>query len=443
MARRILTGVLVIIVLGVIAAGALAWRSEIDPIDPPAKANFDPALVERGQQLAAVGDCAVCHTARGGRPYAGGFPIPTPFGTIYSTNITPDGETGIGRWSEAAFIRSMREGVARDGSHLYPAFPYTHYTRTSDEDLRALYAFLMTREPVKAEAPANELPFPLTFRPVLAGWKLLYLDKGAFTPVEGESEEWNRGAYLVTGLGHCGSCHTPRNALGAEEKTRQFSGGEGEDWHGPALNAQSPAPVPWTKEALVDYLNTGFAQHHGAALGPMAEVTASLQQAPPQDISAMATYLASLNGEQAADRAAETEKVIAFANNRAFGPLPMPTTAANAQSENIAEGRQIFVGACAICHHKGGAFPATRPAELALSSTVAGPDPRNLIHIILNGVHPPPGAPGLMMPGFDAALTNEQVAALAAFIRDHFSDEPAWDNLDETVRRIRETREAS
>src|ERR1700751_3611383 len=209
---------------GVVAAFAVAWRPAIPAIEPPAPQSVASNLVKRGRDLAAIGNCNDCHTVRGGKAFAGGLGIPTPFGAIYSTNITPDPETGIGRWSEAAFRRAMRQGVARDGAYLYPAFPYDHFTLVSDDDAKALYAFLMTREPVRATAPANQLPFPLNVRLVMSGWNRLFLKPGPYQPDPARDDAYNRGAYLAEGLGHCGSCHTPRNVLGAEKTSEKFSG---------------------------------------------------------------------------------------------------------------------------------------------------------------------------------------------------------------------------
>src|SRR5688500_2049759 len=227
-ALRIIAAIVVVAGLVLFGLAAFAWRSEIPAEEVAEATQFDPALIEKGAQLAAVGNCIACHTVPGSKAFAGGLAVPTPFGTIYSTNITPDPETGIGRWSETAFIRAMREGVDREGNHLYPAFPYDHYTRVTDEDNSALYAYLMTREPVAATSPENELRFPLGFLPLLAGWKLLFFEEGVFQPNPEQSEEWNRGAYLAEGLGHCGSCHTPRNRLGALDEDRHYAGGEAE-----------------------------------------------------------------------------------------------------------------------------------------------------------------------------------------------------------------------
>src|SRR5450756_2339978 len=290
-----------LVVAGAVAAFAVTWRPAIAAIDPPSPPSFDPALVKRGRQLAAIGNCASCHTAPGAKDFAGGLPVPTPFGTIYSSDITPDAATGIGGWPEAAFRRAMRSGLDRDGRHLYPTFPYDHFTNVSDEDDRALYAYLMTRQPVRAPARANRLPFPLDQRFVIAGWKLLFLRGGTYRPDPAKSAEWNRGAYLVEGLAHCGACHTPRNALGAERAGAAFAGGEVDHWSAYAINAQSPAPVPWTAEALYGYLRDGWHRNHGAARGPMAEVVGNLADVPDGDIRAIATYMADVSGAPTPD----------------------------------------------------------------------------------------------------------------------------------------------
>ncbi|HEY4985740.1 MAG TPA: cytochrome c, partial [Bradyrhizobium sp.] len=247
---RLAGGLFAALVVAGVAALAIVWRPRIAAVDPPSPETFDQALVKRGRDLVAIGNCSTCHTRRGAKDFAGDLPIPTPFGTIYSSNITPDAETGIGRWSEAAFRRAMRSGVDREGRHLYPTFPYDHFTHVSDEDDRALYAYLMTRQPVRAQTRDNQLPFPLDRRVTIAGWKLLFLRSAAFESDPTKSAEWNRGAYLVEGLAHCGACHTPRNVLGAERASARFAGGEADNWNAYAINAQSPAPVPWDGEAL-------------------------------------------------------------------------------------------------------------------------------------------------------------------------------------------------
>src|SRR5215831_3317741 len=203
--KRTLLALLTIIVLGAAGFVAWAWEPSLPPTEPPDPSSFNLEIKQRGAELAAIGNCSTCHTSESGRPFAGGRALPTPFGTIYSTNITPDPETGIGRWSEAAFSRAMREGVDRAGRHLYPAFPYDHFTKLTDEDVKALYAFLMTREPVRAEVPANDLTFPLNFRLAAAGWKLLFFHEGRYKPDPRRDEAWNRGAYLTEAAAHCGA----------------------------------------------------------------------------------------------------------------------------------------------------------------------------------------------------------------------------------------------
>ena len=247
---RALRKFLAIAVVLVLATGGLAlWSREpvIAGVEPPPRSAFDPALIENGARLAAIGNCHICHTIPGGADYAGNRPIATPFGTVASTNITPAPGSGIGRWSESAFRCAMRQGVSRRGHHLYPAFPYDHYARLDDADLHALYAFIMTRRPVETSTPVNALAFPLDQRWLMAFWNLLFLDSKPFRPDPQHTAEWNRGAYLVLGLGHCGGCHTPRNLGGAEKTGQALGGGEAEGWRAPALNANSPAPVPWNE----------------------------------------------------------------------------------------------------------------------------------------------------------------------------------------------------
>lgn len=290
MKRRLLVLALVVPLVAA-GASALAWHRAIPPIAPPAAQAFDAAQIRQGAELATIGDCAVCHTVESGRPYSGGRGVPTPFGIVHATNITPDPETGIGHWSQAAFERAMRDGIDREGRHLYPVLPYPHFTRATDADIAALYAFLMSRAPVRQNTPANRLPFPLNNRVLLAGWNLLYLKPGAWQPDPAHDQTWNRGAYLVEAVGHCGACHSPRNALGAEEAARTLSGGEAENWYAPPLQS---AAQPWTPAALATYLRTGYQPQHGAAAGPMTAVTDALASVPATDIDAIATYVASL-----------------------------------------------------------------------------------------------------------------------------------------------------
>lgn len=413
---------------GAIATAAVVWRPEIAAIDPPAASTFDSALVKRGRDLASIGNCNDCHTVRGGKDFAGGLPVPTPFGTIYSSNITPDPETGIGRWSEAAFRRAMQSGVNRDGQHLYPTFPYDHFTHVTDDDDRALYAYLMTRRPVLAPARENDLKFPFNQRVAVAGWKLLFLRHGAYQPDSSKSAEWNRGAYLVEGLAHCGACHTPRNALGAEKTQASFAGGDVDNWHAYAINNQSSAPVPWTADALFQYLRHGWHPDHGVARGPMAEVVANLSEVPESDIRAMATYMADVFGAPTPEQKRRGEQALASAKQ------PLPADDRNA-------GAQIFAAACATCHASDRA-PPFGGINLALSTALSSPDARNAANIVLSGIRPTAGERSPIMPGFADSMSDAQIAAVLDFLRSRAGAAP-WTNTAEIVRDARRTQTVS
>ncbi len=416
-----------LLMAGAVAAFAIGWRPAVAVIDPPAPQSFDAALVKRGRDLVAIGNCNDCHTVRGGKNFAGGLPVPTPFGTIFSSNITPDAETGIGQWSEAAFRRAMQSGVDRDGQHLYPTFPYDHFTNVTGEDDQALYAYLMTRQPVHAAARANQLSFPLDQRFVIAGWKLLFLRHGTFQPDLAQSAEWNRGAYLVEGLAHCGSCHTPRNALGAERATAQFAGGDVDNWHAYAINAQSPAPVPWDADALFAYLRDGWHPDHGVARGPMAQVVSNLSSVPESDIRAIATYMAGVFGAPTPDRKRQGEAVLAQVRS--------PSAQA---PKGDAAGAAIYAAACATCHETGRTLPYGG-VNLALSTAIAGPDPRNVANIVLSGLRPVEGERSPIMPGFAGSMNDGQITALLNYLRARFSNQPAWTDVEKTVEDARRT----
>ena len=427
-AGKVVVGVVAVGVAGLAVFAALAWRSEIASVDPPDPSSFPPELVARGAALAAIGNCAVCHTTANGKPLAGGLPVPTPFGTIYSVNITPDPETGIGRWSRDAFDRALREGVDRQGNHLYPAFPYDHFTLIGADDRAALYAFLMTRAPVRAEAPANDLVFPLNFRMLVAGWKILFLRDEAYRENAAQSPEWNRGAYLVEGLAHCSSCHTPRNFLGAEIKSAAYDGADVENWHAYAINAKSPAPVPWTVEAMRAYLRQGWHEHHGISRGPMAPVTANLGSVPEEDVAAMAVYVVSLMGTPSADRVAAGEAALAAAE--ASGP---------GEDENAGmPGAALYGGACARCHSGGRPVPFGG-LDLTLSTAIQADHPQNIANVVFKGIPPAEGEQSPIMPAFGAALTDRQAADLLAYMRARFSDKPAWTGLEKVAQTARDS----
>jgi nicotinate dehydrogenase subunit B len=401
----------------------LPWRSAFAPITRPDPSVYSAATIERGRLVAAIGNCIGCHTGPDGVPFAGGHVLDTPFGRIIATNITPDPVAGIGAWSYPAFERAMREGVSRDGHFLYPAHPYTGFTKASDADLQALYAYLVAQPASAATPPKTELAFPFNLRPLMAGWNALFLRPGAYMADPAQSEAWNRGAYLVEGLGHCGACHTPRNALGAERRDAALAGAFADGWEAPALTSLSRAPIPWSEAELFAYLRTGTSRHHGVAAGPMAPVVAELGALPDADIRAMAVYLASFN---AAPPNPATEEAQAAALHEATREQP---------ALQGSPGSRIFAGACAVCHEVG-AGPKLFGAKpsLALNTNVHSDAPDNLIRVVLAGIanpaHPDLGA----MPGFGASLDDAQIVDLLRYIRARFAPgRPAWDGLADKV----------
>jgi mono/diheme cytochrome c family protein len=403
---------------------ALAWRPAIAPIDPPAKASFSAELIAKGEVLAGAGYCAVCHTRRGGQLFAGGYPMPTPFGTIYSTNITPEPETGIGRWSLEAFTRAIHEGISRDGSHLFPAFPYDHFTKVWDDDVKALYAYLMTRPPVRTPALANTIPFPLNIRVFQEGWKILSFRSGRFEPVAGKSVEWNRGAYLALGLSHCGACHTPRNLLGAEKTGDAYAGAVVDNWIAPPLTAANPAPVPWTQEELRSYLRNGMSVLHGTTAGPMSPVVHGLAALPESDVQAIATYFADI--DHADDRLASADPAVV----RAMSYAPLGT------GQEFDADARLYLAACASCHYNSGHAPLAVRPDLALNSALSLPDPTNLIQVVLRGVGAEEGIPGVVMPSF-AALSDADLARIAAYLRRTRTNLPPWPDLEKKIAAMR------
>lgn len=427
--------------IGLSAVGAVAalsgivtmaspWRSAIGTIPRPDANVYSPATIERGRLAAAAGACNVCHVGDDGTPFAGGRRFDTPFGAVYATNITPDTESGIGAWSYPAFERAMREGVSRDGHHLYPAHPYTSFAGAEEADLQALYAYMMTQAPVAEKAPETKLKFPYSIRAMMAGWNALFLKAEPFKYVETRGAQWNRGAYLVETLGHCSACHTDRNVLGAEKSgSARLSGGFADGWEAPALNAFAKGPVSWTADAFYDYLRTGHSRDHGSAAGPMAHVVEVMQPLPDNDIRAMATYLASLN-EAPADSNAQSEAAIAASE------------AAKAVAARVSpKGERLFNGACATCHTGNSIL-----SSLALNSNLHAATPDNLIQAILNGVEAPAilaqttgrEAPEVMsMPAFRQTLNESQIKDLADYLRARFApDKPAWTETTNAMQRV-------
>ena len=410
-----------------LGAAIVGWRPAIAPVTRPDASVYTAATIERGRQLAAVGDCAVCHTAPGGLPNAGGRAMETPFGTVHTTNLTPDVETGIGQWSFSAFQRAMREGISRDGRHLYPVFPYTAFAKTSDDDLTALYAYLMAQPAVRSVTPGNALRFPFNLRPLMAGWNALFHDPTPYRADPARSVEWNRGAYLVNGLGHCGACHTPRNAFGAEQGGQAYlAGAMVEGWEAPALTALSHAPLPWSADELYRYLRQGHTLQHGVAAGSMAPVVKELSALPDVDIRAMAGYLASFNAA-AGELPQRAEQIVADAQARSAARLDA--------------GQRLFSGACSACHHDGdGPTLLGVNLPLALNSNLHSTRPDNLVRVILEGIQQPASRDIGFMPAFRHSLNDRQIAELASYMRQRFApDKPAWTDLEAAVGRIRAT----
>lgn len=417
-----------LLAFALLLAWALTLRREIAPAEPPLPQRFTALQVQRGARLAAVGDCIVCHTSDKGEPFAGGRPLATPFGTLYATNITPDAATGIGQWSAEAFRRAMREGVSRDGRHLYPALPYEHFSKVSDADLADLYAYLMTRQAVHAVQPPNALVPPLGFRPLLAGWKFLFVKEAPFSPDPSRTTEWNRGAYLVEGLGHCGGCHTPRNILGAEQWARPLAGGVAEGWDAPPLDAGNPAAVRWNAATLYQYLREGAHPAHGVAGGPMGPVAHGLGQAAPEDVRAIAVYIEHRMHAGAAQPRTST----------AAGAAPDSQDArAEAAARAYPVGATIFSGACAGCHGAGAPMLLAGRAGLQHLTALQSGTADNALLAILQGLRAPTLDRGPLMPPFAETLGDAQIAAVAAYVRARFTDRPPWPDLERSVARAR------
>jgi mono/diheme cytochrome c family protein len=373
-----------------------------------------PAQVARGAYLARAGNCAACHTDRGGAAFAGGKGIATPFGTVFASNLTPDARTGIGNWSEAQFWRALHNGRSADGRLLYPAFPYPNFTEITRPDADALFAFLRSQVPVTQPNRPHALRFPYSLQASLAVWRALFFSPGVYEPVVERSVQWNRGAYLVRALGHCAACHSPRNAFGATRENLELSGGliPMQDWYAPSLTSSAEAGVAdWPAADVAALLRTGLAPR-GAALGPMAEVVfRSTQYLNDADIAAMTEFLKSL-------------------------PQTPPHAAAVAAPDPQvqAHGAALYKDHCASCHGANGEggsdLDGVVYAPLAGNRKVLLDTPANLIHIIVNGGFPPstPGDPRPYgMPPFGPSLKDDEIAVLASYLRS------AWGNAAPAV----------
>jgi mono/diheme cytochrome c family protein len=423
-ARRILLGVVgIVIVAGLIAvwvirgpdplafAGgpkvALSEYRDANPTGVP-KGLAQASLVERGEYLATAADCMVCHTTPGGKEYAGGLGFKLPFGTLYSTNITPDKETGIGNYSDQEFLNAVHRGTRRDGARLYPAMPYTSYTYISDADALAIKAYLFSLPPVRAAAPANTLAFPFNQRWAMMFWSALFNPDTRYEPDTSKSPEWNRGAYLAEALAHCGECHTPRNLAFALNNRQKFAGAITAGWRAFNISSDKATGVGgWRDDDLISYLSIGHAAGHGTASGPMAEaVDHSLSQLAPEDIRAVVTYLRSVPPIVSTDLPAT--------------PAP-PAPASHKQGGTAdARGKMVFEGACVSCHGWTGESDISPMATLTGAWAVNDPGATNVAQIVISGTkrHTPEGA--LSMPAFGNAYSDDEIAAVANYVTARF-----------------------
>jgi mono/diheme cytochrome c family protein len=362
----------------------------------------DFPVIERGRYLAIVGDCAACHTALGGKPYAGGRAIETPFGAIIASNLTPDRETGIGTWSDDDFVSAVQRGRSRGGVRLYPAMPYPYYTKMTRDDVLAIRAYLNALDPVHNEVAANRLPFPFNIRASMIVWNALFFTPGPFKPVAGKPEEWNAGAYLVEGAAHCGACHTAKNLLGGDKTSHALEGGVLQGWYSPNLTGDKRAGLGgWSPDEVVAYLKSGHNQS-AAATGPMSEViTDSTSHMKDDDLRAIATYLK----DQPAASGESGRVTVDDATMRA--------------------GEAIYVDNCSACHAASGeGVPHLFPALKGSASTQSA-DPTSLIRVVLQGAQSAATdtAPtGPAMPALDWKLSDGQVAAVLTYVRNNWGN---------------------
>ena len=379
---------------------------EADPTGVP-KALAQASLVERGEYLAKAADCMVCHTAQGGKQYAGGLGFKLPFGTLYSTNITPDKETGIGNYSDKDFLNAVQRGVRHDGARLYPAMPYTSYTYISDADALAIKAYLFSLPPVRATPPANTLSFPFNQRWAMMFWSEIFNPDTRYEPDTSKSADWNRGAYLVEALAHCGECHTPRNLAFALNNRKKFAGAITAGWRAFNISSDKATGVGgWRDDDLIAYLSNGHAAGHGTASGPMGEaVDHSFSQLAPEDIRAIVTYLRSVPATASSDLPAT---------------LAPPASPSHKDGSQEARGKMVFQGACVTCHGWTGESAISPMATLTGAWAVNDPGATNVAQIVISGTkrHTPDGA--LSMPAFGNAYSDEEIAAVANYVTARF-----------------------
>jgi mono/diheme cytochrome c family protein len=367
-----------------------------------AKAEVSEDAIARGKALTTAADCASCHTADPARPFAGGKPIETPFGAIYSPNLTPDRETGLGAWSDEDFYRALHNGVSRDGSRYYPAFPYPHFTKMIRGDVLAVRAYLATLTPFRNTPPPPELRWPLNYRVVMRAWNFLFFRPGLFEPNQQKSPEWNRGGYLVEGAAHCGACHTPKNLFGAERRGRAYGGGRVQGWFAPRLDsAERSGLKSWSIDDIVEYLQSGRNGRSHAG-GPMAEVVVnSTSQMSDADVHAIAVYL---------------KDMPAAAAERAVTPPP--------QAE-LAAGAAIYAHACIACHEADGSGAPRIYPPLPGNANLQAADPSSTLRIILDGAQTvtTPRAPNTgSMPAYAKQLSDQEIADVTNYMRNSWGN---------------------
>ena len=404
----------------------LADYHEADPSGVPA-ALTQASVIKKGEYLAKAADCLVCHTAKGGEAYAGGFAFVLPFGKLYSTNITPDKATGIGAYTDAQFLAAVHRGLRGDGANLYPAMPYTSYTYLTDADVLAIKAYLFSLAPVASPNKPNALAFPFNQRWAMGIWSALFSANERFRPDVEKSAEWNRGAYIAEALAHCGECHTPRNLAFALDNRKKFGGALTAGWRAYNISSDKVSGVgAWTDEELTAYLVRGHAAGHGSAAGPMGEaVDESFSQLAPEDVRAIVTYVRSIPGSASSDLPA------------------LAATAPDSHAQGLAtadsHGKQVYEGACASCHGWSGLSDISEYATLTGARAVNDPHGTNVAQIVLAGMKRSSAAGVTEMPAFGAAYSDSDIAAVANFVTTRFGSRASNLRATDIAKMRRET----
>jgi mono/diheme cytochrome c family protein len=402
------------VVVAISAACFFFWPASIEAVQATQAQPTGSVLVAKGEYLTKAADCAACHTAPGGQPFAGGRAFKLPFGTIYSSNITPDRETGIGQWSDAEFVRALHSGIGKNGEDLYPAFPYTAYALLSTDDVLAIRAYLSTVRPVSLRNADNTLVFPFNQRYTLRAWQLLFVPTRPWEPSAAHDAAWNRGSYLAEALAHCGECHTPRNLMFAMKSDKKYVGAVVDGWKAYNITSDRETGIgSWSDAEIRQYLSSGHAPAHGSAGGGMGEaIDLSLRHLSSDDVVALTRYLRTIP-PQRSDLAVQIDHHPAILNGAtAWSPGP---------DHNESIGFQIFASACASCHGWDGTGQQTDHAELLGSAAVNDRSGANLIRAVLQGVKIGSPRGDNLMPSFAAAYSDAEIAAVSNYVIGHFS----------------------